>query len=211
MEETLLANESTLLHATIVERNGELYYVEYTEGIIAAKRAFSCLIEPLQGDTVLITLQGEQVYILSILDRMDVSNTRISVSGDLHFQAIDGEIGMHGKHVTLEATETAKIASTTLGIGALHGEISIAQMTFWGNVIQCYSEKVKLVGDAIESFFKRMFHHAEHSQRYIAQQELVHCKNINYEAEQMLQLRGKLTQISAPGDVFVTGERVHLG
>jgi hypothetical protein len=208
---TIATGQCTLHHATVLERNDYLHYVEHADSIVAARRALGCLVEPEQGDTVLISIQNNQAFILSVLSRSTVSDTTISVPGNLHMQATEGSIDLQSKSIELNAADSTHISSSKISLDALQADINISRLSYWGTIAECYCEKFKLMGEAMESFFKRVFHHAEHAQRHIDQTELVRCKNLNYEADNMLQLRGKIAHISAPEDIHVHGERVHLG
>jgi len=65
-----LGNEETFLeYGTVKLAEGGAFTVAAESGTVTAKRAFSCLIEPLPGDAVLVSRAASGCYILAILER----------------------------------------------------------------------------------------------------------------------------------------------
>jgi len=70
---------------------GNKIMVQIGGEIIAAKKSFSCLVEPQSSDRVLVSLVSGDLFILSILEREISCDIELSCQGDLTFRAQNGK------------------------------------------------------------------------------------------------------------------------
>ncbi len=59
--------------------------------------AFSCLVRPVVGDKVLISLEGADGYILSVLERTIAQPTRLRLDGDLQISVPAGGLSIEAR------------------------------------------------------------------------------------------------------------------
>ncbi len=81
--------------ALVTKVDGKNYQVKIKENYFQAKKAFSCLIQPVMQDVVQVVFMENDIYILSILERNEVvevdlvlpEHTNISSSGQINIEA----------------------------------------------------------------------------------------------------------------------------
>lgn len=153
-------SQSTLHHATVVEKNGGVYYVTIDNKIFVAKRAFGCLIEPENGDTILISSNNKENFILTVLERTYTSDAVLSSSGNLHMQLMNGELILQSKSISFDSSDKFSICSPTVSVDTIETDIKSTSISLFGKTVECFIDKIKTVGKKAESFFKRSINYA---------------------------------------------------
>ncbi|NLD91563.1 MAG: DUF3540 domain-containing protein [Fibrobacter sp.] len=148
-------SQSTLHQATVVEKNGCVYYVTINNKIFVAKRAFGCLIEPENGDTILICSSNNDVFILTVLERTYSSDAVLSSPGNLHMQTMDGELNFQSKSISFDLSDTFSIRSPMVSIDTIETDVKSTSISLIGKTAVCFFDKIKTVGKKAETFFKR--------------------------------------------------------
>lgn len=156
-------SQSTLHHATVVEKNGRMYYVTVNNKIFIAQRAFGCLIEPENGDTILISSNNQEVFILTVLDRKYSSDAVLSSDGNLHMQLMNGELNLQSRSISFDSSDKFSINSPSVNVDTIEADIKCTSLTLLGKSMECLIDKIKTVGKKAESFFKRSINYAEES------------------------------------------------
>ena len=79
-------------YGTVVEvKDRHTYVIETSSGTYHARRAVSCLVEPVKGDEVLFAgPQSGDLYVLAILERESGEALEVSPHGDMVIKLSDG-------------------------------------------------------------------------------------------------------------------------
>ena len=202
------------IHKTgrVIGRSESSYLVESGSGVHEVKRAFSCLVQPEVGDTVLLTRELEEGdYILAILAREEGKKTQLVFEHDVEIKATKGHLEIAARD-GLDLGSPGKVAvnSTALQVSTLRGSIGIDRLSLYGRLCQVRVSTVKLIADKVDTLAERIFSKAKQSYRFIEDSEHVRANNIDCRAKNSLRLRGKISQLSAENDVIVDGKMVHL-
>ncbi len=94
-EESEKPQESMSSCAIVTLEKDDVYFVKHNGEIRSAKKAFSCLMRPQNNDLVDVKLVDDELYILSILERLDDKQaeielpviTKISSKGEVSIDA----------------------------------------------------------------------------------------------------------------------------
>ncbi|MCM5680918.1 DUF3540 domain-containing protein [Schlegelella sp. S2-27] len=180
-----------------VERNREGHVAVSTgQGLLQARLAVSCLVQPECGDTVLVALRGRQAFVLAVLERAsDVPiamqlprSASLSVQGDLRLEAT-GTVSLHG-----EAVE------------------AVAQR------ISLVGKAVHWLADTLESTACRMKQIAElwtvqtkSHHRHVEDMEMVRAGHIDMRAEQVMHLNAEHTVMKSRELVKIDGKQIQVG
>jgi hypothetical protein len=156
-------SQSTLHHATVVEKNGSVYYVTIDNKIFVAKRAFGCLIEPENGDAILISSRNDEIFILTVLERNYSSDAVLSSDGNLHMQLKNGELNLQSRSISFDSSDKFSIRSPAVSVDTIEVDIKSTSISLLGKTVDCVIDKIKTVGKKAESFFKRSISYAEES------------------------------------------------
>ncbi len=146
-----------------------------------ARQAFSCLITPEPGDTVLTARpeSAKEAFILAILSRPQPRQARLALPEN-------EALCLHGKRLSLLGQESVDIASLgELSLSAVLGVLSLTSR----NIFQTASESL-----------------IQNARNHIGR---VH--NFAMTAKQLLRLHGRQQIITADQDVRIDGERINMG
>jgi hypothetical protein len=156
-------SQSTLHHATVIEKNGFVYYVTIDNKIFVARRAFGCLIEPENGDVILISSRNDEIFILTVLERNYSTDAVLSSDGNLQIQMRNGELNLQSKSISFDSSDNFSIRSPAVSVDTIEADVKCTSISLLGKTVECFIDKIKTVGKKAESFFKRSISYAEDS------------------------------------------------
>jgi hypothetical protein len=91
--------EQVLIKARVHAKTEQTYTLKPENGVMmVAMRAASCLLQPEVGDQVLMCcIDPGEYFILAVLVQANVSQSQISVVGDLILQSTEGSVTLNAK------------------------------------------------------------------------------------------------------------------
>lgn len=182
---------------------------------VCAGRATSCLVEPALGDRVWFVGEGEEQFIIAVVERAEAAEgpaaTTIRVEGDLELRA-GGQVRVEGQRVELDASEALALRSRDeLSVEARRGRVLLDSLaTFIRSVRANFSEST-LVGKVRQLLVERFTQHSNTSYRAIAELDHVKAGTLAYTAEAGVHIHGENTSMSAAELVKVDAGQIHLG
>ncbi len=193
------------------EKNNLLVRSDF--GVYKAQRAVSCLIEPETGDMVLFcTADGDNAYILAVLERGKGTAATISVDGDLKLLLDAGRFSIDARDgVGLASAGKISMTSAELDVQALSADLTVQNTSITGTILQASLEKIKLFAGSFDSLLDRIYQRVKRSYRFVEETDQMRAENIDHRAEKLLNLRGKNAVINARELVKLDGEQIHVG
>jgi hypothetical protein len=177
-----------------------------------ARRAISCLVRPEPGDQVLITRTSGELWVLAILSRNGGAPIRLAAEGDLEITAERGRLALTGgTGIDLATPNIARITAGTIALHARTARAVIDDVVHVGKQLATYVERVKLVGQAIESVIDRVMMRAKRSYRFIEEGDHLRCADLDHRASETLHLNAGNAFVTARGVVKLDGEQIHMG
>jgi hypothetical protein len=169
------------------------------EGEVEVKRAVSCLVEPEEGDLVLLVRRGPATpYLLAVLERPGGRGLRISAEGDFSIDARGGRLAVHGAE-GVEVTSEECVSLAGERVEARGREASL----FFGSV--------KLIAGAADSVLERLFQSVTRSFRRVEEVDHLRAGQIDHAAEGMVRLHGGHTLMTARELVKTDAKQIHVG
>ncbi|MCS3408369.1 DUF3540 domain-containing protein [Serratia sp. AKBS12] len=144
--------------------------------------ATSCLLKPQEGDRIRAIVDQKKLFVTDILSRKQ--------SGPLIINSGESELHIQAAGLTLN--------------GGHHLDI-------YAEKISLRSKMAKWISEQMNQVAKRWFVQADDAYRKIKHNEDVEAKNISFQAEDMLALKGRLTSVSGSAVVKVDGSQIHMG
>ena len=188
----------------IVAEAGDDFVVHTDAAVYRARRAASCLLEPLVGDKVLLVTDMEAGdYVLAVLERDAGRLSTLSLPGDAQIQ-------VQGGRLTVSAREIA-MQSGSLKVEALKGEVTVHELSLVGEAWRSCVDRVKSVGRSFDSILERCHQRVSRSYRVVDELDQVKAGQIDYQAETTLQMHAKYNLMTADELVKLDGEQIHLG
>jgi hypothetical protein len=206
-------DEAYLEKGKVIGSEGGLYMVETGCGPLEAQRAVSCLVEPLPGDTVLVsqTTSGG-CHVLGILERQADEATSLIFEGDVDLTSRNGRLRVSAQEgIDLVSPGEATLVSRQLQVHAGEAEVNIPQLSFFGTALQAQVETIKLFGQACDSVFERVSQSVRRSFRRVEELETLSAGQLNYVVKNLMSLRGKHSVITAEENVRIDGDKILMG
>ncbi|MGH8372768.1 MAG: DUF3540 domain-containing protein [Gammaproteobacteria bacterium] len=181
-------------------------------GQLTARRAASCLLEPTAGDSVLaVQTSHGNWYVLSVLTRGDTPSI-ISVPADSVIRSDQGSLTLAAQtSLALAGGERVSITTTALEVQAEQAQASFSVLRATAGLIEATATRVRNVADLFETFADCIRQRAGSMYREVKDLDHLKAGQIYYNAETVLNMRGKHSVLSAEGEVKIDGTRVHLG
>lgn len=190
-----------------------LYMVDTPSGRVPAAKSVSCLVEPLPGDTVLISRSASgKSYILSILEREKDQRVELIFNGDVDLKAKEGRMRLAAqKGLDLVSAGETAMVSGELSINSLQAEINIQRLSFFGTFLHGQIERIKLIGQTCDSIFERVSQNIKRCFRRVEELEQLQAGQLDYQVKKLMSLRGQYTILTAQEDVRIDGDKILMG
>lgn len=195
-----------------VEASGEAgVTVSTAQGILRARLAFSCLVQPVTGDIVLLSRRGAEAYVLSVLERCGAApvevrldrSLQLSVAGDAELLACGSARLGGGRSAALEADQVT-----------LRGEaVDIAgdRITLVGRACSWLADTLEGTARVITQIAERLSVRARSHHRQVEELELVRVGHLDLRAEQLLNVNAGQAIVKSRELVKVDGKQIQLG
>lgn len=178
--------------------------VRTLQGELGARQAASCFLAPQAGDRVWLAGDLEQgLYVTAILERSEAAPPRVCLPPGSSLEVAQGALTLHA--------DSLRLASRQLSVQADDAALSVQKLTGVGREAVCSFGSIRIVSELLESFAERLLQFSRWSQRTVEGTDQVRAGQIDYRAQQMLQLQADNLLANAANLVKVDGEQIHLG
>ena len=204
--------DNFLEYGTVKLTQGGTFTVAVESGVVTTKRSFSCLVEPLPGDTVLVSRAASDCYILAILERHGDQHACLAFEGDADLRLRQGRLRVAAQEgIDLVTAKDTALVSPELSINSVQAEVNIQHLSFFGTFLQGQIERIKLIGQACDSIFERVSQRVKRSYRWVEELEQLKAGQLNYLVKKLMSLRGKYSVLTAEEDVRIDGDKILMG
>lgn len=203
----------SLCTATVTGVSGEHFLLDHSR-FSQAQAAASCLLEPVAGDTVLITHadNGAPCYILAILQRgaqADSGHLRLPGGNQL---ASDAEgLRLQANSLSLNAASQLDLNSAGLNINAVSAGVNIKHWQGCFDTIESHAVNVRFTAKTLSSQVGRMIQRLMESFRKTEGLDETRAGRVRVSAQDHHHVdAGHLTH-TARGFVKIDGKKIDLG
>jgi hypothetical protein len=211
--EKIQFSEAFLEDATVVGREGPAFAVRAGNRRLEARRATGCLVEPEEGDRVLLAWIGDDRFILSVLSReAPAAPTRLSVEGDMELRVPGGRFVVASQEgIDLTTAGETSVTTGALHVNAVEGKLVVQTLEALGERIEASFSHAKLVAERVDSVFERLHQRIARSYRFVREMDQLRAGHIDYRAEHVARVHAENAVITADDVVKVDGAQVHIG
>jgi hypothetical protein len=197
----------------VVECSADGIKVDTPHGGFSARRAVSCLVEPVAGDRVLVAGDPhEDLFIIAVLERREPSTIRVVVEGDLSLGLPSGRFSIAAANgIDLVSARDMSMTSSELTVRSPKGSIFFENLTYMGMRFLAEIEGIKLLGSFFDTVMERINQKVKRSYRTVEELDTVRSGQIDYRAEKNMSLRGRNALVTARELVKIDGDQIHLG
>ncbi|UCG63875.1 MAG: DUF3540 domain-containing protein [Deltaproteobacteria bacterium] len=202
-----------LEYGRVTGSEGRFFTVETGSAKVKTTKSVSCLVEPVRGDTVLISIAPSGTcYILGILERENVGHCSLIFDGDVEFKAKEGRLRVAAQEgIDLVSAKDTALVSPELSINSVQAEVSIQHLSFFGTFLQGQIQKIKLIGQTCDSIFERVSQRVKRCYRWVDELDQLKAGQLNYLVKKLMSLRGKYSVLTAEEDVRIDGDKILMG
>lgn len=180
------------------------YVVETERHTRHAMRARSCLVQPLIGDLVALSETGEQAaYITAILERTGEEPLTLKLPPGTVIHAEDGALELRA--------DTLALRSRALSIESDQAHLNVEQVVGVGQRASWSFGAVKFTAELMETFAERVLQFSRWSQRLVDGPDQVRARQVDYRAEQTMQLQAQVMIANADKLFKADSDQIHLG
>ncbi|WP_437476169.1 DUF3540 domain-containing protein [Sorangium sp. So ce1014] len=199
------------LETGVVRGTASGLLVELGGGPTLARRAKSCLVAPDAGDRVLCAADGDQVFVLAVLEGEAGATTRIVAEGDLKVQAT-GRLGLcAGDQIEIAAAREVGLFTGKLQIRAQAAAAAIEELGLVGRSLEAHLQQAVVVAERMEVRADRLVQRAKKAFRFIEALDQVRAGIFDLRAEGLAAVRGENTIVAARTLAKLDGEQVKIG
>ncbi len=200
----------------VTRAQGALFAVCSGSAEYQARRATSCLLEPHEGDVVLLSIVPRRAtYVVAVLEREEGDRggaARVALEGDLELQVPNGRVVIAAKDgVDLVSTSAVRVTSDELKVTRRAAEVVIEHLGVVGGTVQAQLRKVKVVAETIDQAADRVVQRFKRAYRFVAEMDQTRAQRIDIAAEKTMSLHAENAVVTAQELVKVDGSQIHMG
>lgn len=202
-----------LVSGTIESVDTHGYRILCDTGLYRAGRAFSCFVEPMQGDIVLFSIDAQrQCHILSILERPGNDAASLVFPGDVTLSANQGQLNLNARQgVAISADENISMASEEYTLLAKKGMVSVDQLNAIGTSLVSKIRNVRTIADTLETIAGHLVQKLRNSFRQVECVDQSQSRDRISTVKNLYSMRSKQAAILAEKDIKMDAERIHMG
>lgn len=215
MNEALLSIDrpAALRHARINAVDAERFGVVSSDGHrYWLKPALGCLLQPALGDRVLVSLDGEEGYILTVLERSQPQASELRVIGDLHLNLPNGALSIETRDgLLLDAGSTLAVQAVRSVLQFAEASVGVSTLTVTGE--RADSHWIEHNMQAHRASEQATFHSAEYadSWRKVEGHEELEAGSVRQRVTRDWSISGETLDLFADVTVALDAERIKLG
>jgi len=195
--------EMTVESATVHATAGAGITVQNAAGIFLATRAFSCLVEPREGDIVMLARDGRKhCHVLAVLDRPGSQDASIHVQGKLD---------MHAQGIAFTTPGEASTTAARVSINTVEANVNAVSAKLGGQSAELSFRNIRSISDRIETIANHCTQRFQVSIRWITELEDVSAGQIIQKVKGLFASRSRQALITAEDDVKMDAKRIHMG
>lgn len=183
----------------------------------SARRALSCLVLPAVGDSVACSPDpgaapdagpdvggdSDVAWITAVLLRASDAPLTVSLPPGSTIACTHGTLVLQADALHLRAR--------ALGVEGEQAHLNVEQVSGVGRRASWSYGAVKLTAELVESFAERMVQFSRWSQRMVDGPDMVRSRQIDWRAEQTMQLQAQVLIANADKLFKADAEQIHLG
>ena len=197
--------------ARLVDRTEDGLLLEHAGAVRPARLGLSCLVQPEPGDLALIARTRQGLFVLAVLERAGDAPMRLALGAEAEIAAPGTLRLTGGEGIAFASPGTVGMTSTTLELRATQARVLFDELTHVGRAVTAHVEKLRFVGDVLETLAERLLTRVRRSFRFVTEGEHLRAGEIDLRAEQTLMLRGQTAFVTAETLVKVDADQIHMG
>jgi hypothetical protein len=177
------------------------------------RRAASCLLSPMAGDTVLISgPDSSRVYLIAVITQADPTSARIETDGHVVIASRNGDLTLESSGRTqLKGGTHVEVHAAAFALKAQDAECRVDHMRYTGAEVKSTIGIMRLVGKVFETTVDRLTQLSRNVFRITEESEHVRTGVLDYQASKSARLHAPYTVVTGDELVKVDAKQIHMG
>ncbi len=203
---------ASMEEARVIGGGSDNWIVQSGSGTYKTRKAFSCLVTPEIGDTVLCASSPSgSSNILSILERKQTQTTRLKFDADVDISSSQSIRMVAANSFDAFSGETINLDSKKISLRSKIASLFFNRLNATGSEATHNINNVRVLAKAIETVSDTSRQVANHSFRLVSGLESINAGEIIQRVKKRFTVQSKQVSMLAEEDAKLNGKRVHLG
>ncbi|MNN38985.1 hypothetical protein D3C81_1530060 [compost metagenome] len=200
-------------HAQVNALDGQRFGVVSSEGWrYWLKPAFGCLVHPAVGDKVLVSLDAQGGYILSVLERAIAQPAYMHLDGDLHLSLPAGALSIQARDgVSLDAGIAVRVRAEQGSVQMQRASLNVGTLAVSGEHLE--NHWVERHDNSVYHREKAARHQADFgdSRHRVEGHEELHAGSLRQRVSDDWSVQANTLDLNAQRSVAIDGDSIKLG
>ena len=205
--------ETTVQNGKILSVSDRKAVVNISGVALPAQVAFSCLVQPVQGDLVLcVQNEAGTYYIIGIIERQEKQDITLSFPADATMLAQEGSLSMvSGESVTLASGDRLNCLSEQVVHKSRHAVVDYDELTARGTNLQASFKTVRLISGMINTMAKHAIEKFRSFIRHTEDSDQVNAGQMTRKTNGLYSMDSKHTVMVSKKGTKIDGEQIYMG
>ena len=155
---------------------------------------------------------GRKNHIISIIERPDSTETRMTFPGDITLDAAQGQLHINGKEgLCLHSEKNISQSSEDYTLLAKKAMFGIDSLSAVGSSLVSKISNVQTYADTVETVVDNMLQRLKNSIRFVEGVDQTKSRDFICTVKNLYSMRTKQAAILARKDLKIDAERIHMG
>jgi|TARA_B110000971_G_scaffold201830_1_gene221015 hypothetical protein len=201
-----------LVKASVKGVSKQSLMIDLNSGVVNAQTAFSCLVAPMVGDTVLVSQSDGDYHVLAVLERAAKQDMALNFPASVKMTALDGQIDMiAGRDVNVLSTAKTNLLSAEINMTSGEMNVNSGKLTAHTTDVESHSQTMKLYTQMFSSVARQVTQKTDILVRWVEQVETLNIGNLIQNVRKNYTSHSDQAVITASKDMRIDGERIHMG
>lgn len=192
--------------------SGREIALEWGGDLVKARLAFSCLVQPREGDLVLC-LPGEdgECHVAAILERPGSQAMTLAFPGDASLRTEEGALTLSGRSLTLAAEDRLFCTSDVALHQSREAVLDHGRIIAHGQSVQAHFDSFTLLGRMCQTLVQHLVQKVQTYIRRTEDLDQVQAAQMIRRSEGLYTLHSEYSVLVSTKDTKIDGERIHMG
>ncbi len=179
--------------------------------VVSAKKAFSCIIDPEPGDTVLCcTNDCGTVYILAIIDRPKNEKMQLSFPSDATIRSKTGNINLFSSKTLTMAGENINSFSKKIVYKSEKAYIAFDEVMADGSELHASYKTVRLISNFINTMARQVIDKFKGYIRHTEDNDQVQAGQLTRRTDGLFSMDSGNTVMISKRETKIDGEKIYM-
>lgn len=207
----IMPPEQTSLTAKVKGLRGEYFELEHEGKLIIARKAFSCLLEPIVEDTILYIFdENQQAYIMAILHRNNEGEAQLNVPPKTMINCPD-QLTIRSGEKTSFISNSIQNLTKKFNVHTESAAINFKSTVVKGDKLHSHVHVMNMVGDLLNTMVRQGVQKFSSYVRKTEQVDQIQAGQMARKVEGLYTMNSKNTVMMSQKDTKIDGEHIHMG